>query len=580
MSAFYSVGDMLNPNHLIAVQNGLYHDLYAISYGNNEIGFFDNNGSGDFDVAYYYTGYSDGTEISHYPVKGNGDFNFAVSDYDQSKVYLYTVDTTLGITWYDDIDVGDSPWGLIWADLDSDGILDLVTANFGTDSITILWGIGFETGGYFVDRTDVFVGTGSGPIDLAAADFNSDGLCDIVTANWGSQSLGGWINDTGRSFEDVSLHSLTFDHPNCLLTFDIDADGFLDLLVSYETHMYLSLEMGQGDGTFTYEDLMPVTTKPYDMVAADFNNNGSVDVAIVSNLDENMVVAHNLLYDEDFDGIPSVSDNCPYVANPEQEDTDEDAIGDVCDLCTDTDDDGYGDPDYSANICPLDNCPTIANAGQTDSDVDGVGDACTFEELTTTGTSVEVDLGGYVTLEFDEVTGDGSTELEITTTGPGTTGFTIVPEIPPVFYNITTTATFTGEIIICLPYDDTGMTLEEEQSLTIQHYENDAWINITYSVDTDANIICGISESLSPFVMAVLTYICGDANNDQTVNVSDAVSIINYVFVGGDPPDPIESGDCNCDDTCNVSDAVWIINYVFVGGSDPCDSDGDTIPDC
>jgi hypothetical protein len=75
-------------------------------------------------------------------------------------------------------------------------------------------------------------------------------------------------------------------------------------------------------------------------------------------------------------------------------------------------------------------------------------------------------------------------------------------------------------------------------------------------------------------------YICGDANSDEDVNVSDAVYIINYVFVGGDAPDPLESGDVNCDDTCNVSDAVWIINYVFVGGNEPCDTSGDSIPDC
>jgi Zinc carboxypeptidase/Immune inhibitor A-like, MAM domain/Dockerin type I domain len=66
-------------------------------------------------------------------------------------------------------------------------------------------------------------------------------------------------------------------------------------------------------------------------------------------------------------------------------------------------------------------------------------------------------------------------------------------------------------------------------------------------------------------------YICGDANADQTVNVSDAVHIINYVFVSGNPPDPYESGDANCDFDVNVSDAVWIINYVFVGGAAPCE---------
>lgn len=65
---------------------------------------------------------------------------------------------------------------------------------------------------------------------------------------------------------------------------------------------------------------------------------------------------------------------------------------------------------------------------------------------------------------------------------------------------------------------------------------------------------------------------CGDANNDATVNVSDAVKIINYVFVGGQEPQPVLAcGDANGDGAVNVSDAVKIINYVFVGGGAPGD---------
>lgn len=75
-------------------------------------------------------------------------------------------------------------------------------------------------------------------------------------------------------------------------------------------------------------------------------------------------------------------------------------------------------------------------------------------------------------------------------------------------------------------------------------------------------------------------YVCGDANSDAHVGVSDAIYIINYIFAGGNPPDPYESGDVNCDGYVNVADAVWIINYVFAGGNAPCDTDGDGIPDC
>jgi nitrous oxidase accessory protein NosD len=75
-------------------------------------------------------------------------------------------------------------------------------------------------------------------------------------------------------------------------------------------------------------------------------------------------------------------------------------------------------------------------------------------------------------------------------------------------------------------------------------------------------------------------YICGDANDDGDVNVSDAVYIINYIFTGGPAPDPLASAEVNCDGDVNVSDAVWIINYIFTGGNEPCDTDGDGIPDC
>ncbi|MBD3217852.1 MAG: hypothetical protein GF310_06195 [candidate division Zixibacteria bacterium] len=62
----------------------------------------------------------------------------------------------------------------------------------------------------------------------------------------------------------------------------------------------------------------------------------------------------------------------------------------------------------------------------------------------------------------------------------------------------------------------------------------------------------------------------GDANDDGSANVSDAVYIINYVFIGGPVPACHEKGDANCDASINVSDAVWIINYVFIGGRPPC----------
>lgn len=63
---------------------------------------------------------------------------------------------------------------------------------------------------------------------------------------------------------------------------------------------------------------------------------------------------------------------------------------------------------------------------------------------------------------------------------------------------------------------------------------------------------------------------CGDANGNFSVNISDAVYLIAYVFSGGPAPVPLETGDVDCNGIVNISDLVYLTGYVFNGSPSPC----------
>lgn len=67
------------------------------------------------------------------------------------------------------------------------------------------------------------------------------------------------------------------------------------------------------------------------------------------------------------------------------------------------------------------------------------------------------------------------------------------------------------------------------------------------------------------------TFMCGDADKNTMVNVSDAVCILTYIFGDGSAVSPMPNGDCNCDSMCNIVDAVYIVAYIFAGGPAPCE---------
>jgi len=68
----------------------------------------------------------------------------------------------------------------------------------------------------------------------------------------------------------------------------------------------------------------------------------------------------------------------------------------------------------------------------------------------------------------------------------------------------------------------------------------------------------------------VSVYLCGNANGDTLISITDPVFIINFIFAGGPAPQPQAQGDADCNGVIHIGDAVYLINYIFAGGPSPC----------
>ena len=61
----------------------------------------------------------------------------------------------------------------------------------------------------------------------------------------------------------------------------------------------------------------------------------------------------------------------------------------------------------------------------------------------------------------------------------------------------------------------------------------------------------------------------GDSNGDGGVDISDAVALLGFLFLGVSLPDCLDARDCNGDRSVDVTDAISKLTYLFLEGPPP-----------
>ncbi|GAB3847436.1 hypothetical protein GCM10028822_08850 [Hymenobacter terrigena] len=194
-------------------------------------------------------------------------------------VYQFTAATMGGtgaFTGGTEVPSGSQPWGVAVADVDGDGDLDLLTANYGaaTVSLRLNNGLGTYTGG-------TELSTGGPPITVVTADIDADGDLDILTANYYG-SVGVLRNNGGGSFASVVQVSVGLQAKSLAMG-DFDGDGDLDLATGNTSMGSVSVRFNNGQGVFSGTTELVVGQVLAWMTLGDVDNDGDLDVLAAVN---------------------------------------------------------------------------------------------------------------------------------------------------------------------------------------------------------------------------------------------------------------------------------------------------------
>jgi hypothetical protein len=225
----------------------------------------DFNHDGNMDVVTTTTD-ADGDDVIYLTGKGNGTFNPP-----------RTFNTGLQTVY------------LAVADVNGDGILDLIAGSLANNTIRVLFGN--TNGGFRVARDYPANGiSGATAVQaLTVADFSGTGRPDIAVVNTNGSFMQLLYND-GTGLFHLNNSYDTGNTPSDIATADLNGDGHLDIVESNSADGTIGVLLGNGDGTFGALQTYKVGANPQRVLLVDVNGDGKLDAVTVNAGDDTVSV--------------------------------------------------------------------------------------------------------------------------------------------------------------------------------------------------------------------------------------------------------------------------------------------------
>ncbi len=212
------------------------------------------------------------SSVAAVDVNGDGRVDLISANYGSGTLTVLTNNGSGGLVLSSSPGAGSYPYSVAAADVNGDGWVDLISANVVDSTLTVLTNNG--SGGFALSSSP---GVGSLPFSVVAADVNGDGWVDLISANRNANTLTVLTNNGSGGFA-LSSSLGVGSYPESVAAADVNGDGKVDLISANYYGNTLTVLTNNGSGGFVLSSSPGVGNDPYFVATADVNGNGKVDL--------------------------------------------------------------------------------------------------------------------------------------------------------------------------------------------------------------------------------------------------------------------------------------------------------------